>query len=42
MAKKKVTVVRCPICGFKNRGKKHDEGDHHKQGKNGKASIRKL
>ena len=26
----------CEKCGFKIRGKNHEEGDHHKRGKAGK------
>jgi ribosomal protein L32 len=25
------TVKKCPICGFKIKGKNHNEGEHHKK-----------
>jgi hypothetical protein len=37
MSKIKV-VVLCTVCGFKIRGKKHNDGDHHQKGKYGSYS----
>jgi hypothetical protein len=31
--KGKSSKKNCPECGFKIRGKKHEEGEHHKQKK---------
>lgn len=31
--------VKCPECGFRIRGKNHENGPHHKGGKNGKAKV---
>lgn len=31
--KQEPTRPRCPDCKFKIRGKNHDKGTHHKQGK---------
>jgi len=29
----------CEKCGFKIRGKNHEDGDHHKRGEKGKLKI---
>lgn len=32
---KKKSSNRCPQCGFRRKGKNHDDGEHHKSGKHG-------
>lgn len=34
---KRIIGTKCPECGYKIRGKNHDEGDHHKSGGKGKG-----
>ena len=46
-AKKDVSKSRngklyCDKCGFKIRGKNHEEGEHHRKGTNGKADTTKY
>lgn len=36
--KHKMKIQICPSCGFRMRGKNHNEGDHHKKGKFGNYS----
>ena len=31
----------CEKCGFKIRGRNHEEGIHHKNGKDGKCEVRR-
>ena len=40
MSEKKERIVpRCPDCGYRIRGKNHEEGSHHKSG--GKSEDKK-
>jgi hypothetical protein len=32
--------VRCKVCGFRIRGTKHEEGDHHKNGRQTKKPTK--
>jgi len=39
----KKKIKRCSKCGFRARGKNHEEGYHHKNGSGGKAGkIRRF
>lgn len=33
-SKEKIKTPRCEECGFHIRGEKHEQGEHHLQGKN--------
>ena len=39
MKQKKSNVRYCKECGFKIRGSEHEDGDHHKRGKEGRHKV---
>ena len=39
VSKSKSANIYCSKCGFKIRGKNHEDGDHHTKGKDGKADV---
>ena len=41
VSKSRNPKLYCEKCGFKIRGKNHEEGDHHRIGKEGKANTSK-
>lgn len=42
VSKSRTEKLYCEKCGFKIRGKNHEEGDHHRKGVNGKADTSKY
>ena len=38
MSDKQKKANRCAKCGFRIRGKKHEDGHHHQSGSEGRAS----
>jgi len=39
IAKSKTSPKYCADCGFKVRGENHENGQHHKSGKNGRCQV---